>query len=303
MNEFSLIDKIKTILKNDIIGDDTAPIKIGDKTLLLTSDILLEDQHFLDYFPREFLGWKAISVNVSDIVASGGKPKYTLVSLLLPKNKTSAVEIIYRSIKKACQYYGCQVVGGNITRSEKLGFDIFMVGETKRFVSRGNAKPGDNVYLSGPIGDSRAGLKLLMMKKNHYESFEKILIEKHLKPMIDLNQANYLSQKATSAIDVSDGFSSDIYHLANSSRTKIIIDSKKIPVSKELKLFCKKYHYDPIDFALKGGEDYQVLFTQNNKSPMTNDKAILIGKVDKGSGVFLDKKKLKSKSFDHFSPS
>ncbi|MBI5127265.1 thiamine-phosphate kinase [Candidatus Roizmanbacteria bacterium] len=303
MNEFQLIDKIKSILKNDLIGDDTAPIKIGDKTLLLTNDILLEGRHFLNYFPQEFLGWKAISVNVSDIVASGGKPKYALVSLLLPKNKITLVEPISRQIKKACQYYDCQVVGGNITGSEKLGLDVFMIGETKKFIGRRQAKPGDNVYLTGPIGDSRAGLKLLTMKKKPYESFEKILIEKHLKPVINLNHAKYLSQNATSSIDVSDGLSSDIYHLANSSQKKIIINSEKIPLSRELKLFCKKYRFNPIDFALKGGEDYQVLLTQNGKSQKTNDKLILIGKVYKGSGVFLDKNKLKDKSFDHFSPS
>ncbi|MFH0979467.1 MAG: thiamine-phosphate kinase [Candidatus Roizmanbacteria bacterium] len=298
MNEFQLIDKIKKIVGSDIIGDDTAPIKIGDKTLLLTNDILLEGQHFLDYFPQEFLAWKAISVNVSDIITSGGKPKYVLVSLLLPENKTFLIEKIYQSIKKACQYYHCQVIGGNITKSERLGIDIFMVGETKKFVSRRNAKPGDCVYLTGPIGDSRAGLKLLMMKKNSYELFEKKLIRTHLKPIIDIGLSDCLSKNASAAIDISDGLSSDIYHMANLSKIKIDIDSKKIPLSNELKLFCKKYHYNPINYALSGGEDYQILFTQ-----LISSRFFLIGKVSVGKGVFLDGKKLKNRSFDHFSSS
>ena len=99
MNEFKLIDKIKTILKNRVIGDDTAPIIVGNKTLIVTNDILLEGQHFLDYFPIDNLGWKAISVNVSDIAASGGKPKYALISLLLPKSKTHLVKKICRPKK------------------------------------------------------------------------------------------------------------------------------------------------------------------------------------------------------------
>jgi len=299
MNEFSLIEKIKKIVGNDIIGDDTAPIKIGGETFVFTNDILLEGQHFLDYFPMEFLGWKAISVNVSDIVASGGKPKYALVSLLLPKDKTSQVEEIYQSIKKACQHYHCQIIGGNITKSEKLGIDIFMIGRTKRFVTRRGAKPGDGIYLSGAIGDSRAGLELLKMKKNAYEKFEKILIEKHLKPVADIDLSDYLSQNATASIDLSDGLSSDVYRLAEMSKVRIDVDSKKIPVSLELRLFCKKYHCEPIDYALTGGEDYKILFAQKKPSSLFTK----IGVVKNGSGVFLDGKKLKNKSFDHFSPS
>ncbi len=303
MNEFEVIEKIKQIVGNKIIGDDAAPLRVGNKILLATNDILLEGQHFLDYFPQEFLGWKAITVNASDIVASGGQPKYVLVSLLLPKNKTTLVEKIYRSIKKACQYYGCRVIGGNISRSGKLGIDIFMIGETKRFVGRRQAKPGNSVYLTGPIGDSRAGLELLFMKKKAYENFEKILIEKHLRPVIDLKLGQYISNHSSASIDISDGLSSDIYQLAKSSRIKIKIKSEKIPFSKELKLFCKKYDHNLVDFSLKGGEDYRILFTQNDKLQMTDDKFFYIGKVVKGSGVFLDEKKIKNKSFDHFSSS
>ena len=227
MNEFKLIDKIKTILKNRVIGDDTAPIIVGNKTLIVTNDILLEGQHFLDYFPIDNLGWKAISVNVSDIAASGGKPKYALISLLLPKSKTHLVKKIYRSIDKACRYYHCQVIGGNITQSGKLGIDVFMIGETKKFVGRRNAKPGDFVYLTGPIGNSKAGLELLMMKKNHYEVFEKKLIERHLKPTININSSE-ISQNSTASVDISDGLSSDIFHIANMSNVRIDINSKNI---------------------------------------------------------------------------
>ena len=302
MGEFDLIKKIKTIIKSEVIGDDTAPVKIGGKTFLFTNDILLEDQHFLDYFPIDNLGWKAVSVNVSDIVASGGKPKYVLVSLLLPKNKTHLVRAIYQSIKKACRFYHCQVIGGNITKSYRLGIDIFMIGETKKFVSRRNAKPGDDVCITGPIGDARAGLELLMMKKKLYEPFEKKLIETHLRPTVNIKLADYLSKIASSTIDVSDGLSSDVYHLANSSRVRIDINSKKIPVSKELLTFVKKYKKNLLDIVLIGGEDYQILFT-GQKNKIQNYKSSFVGTVAPGRDVFLDGKKIKIKSFDHFSSS
>lgn len=302
MSEFQLISQIKKILKSNIIGDDTAPIKIGNKMLVVTNDILLEGQHFLDYFPSGDLGWKAISVNVSDIVTSGGKPKYALVSLLLPKNETDLVKTIYQSIKKACQYYHCYVIGGNITRSEKLGIDIFMIGETKKFVSRRNARPRDFVYLTGAVGDSKAGLELLMMKKNRYEAFERKLIEKHLKPIIRINLSQYISQNSTASVDISDGLSSDLLHVANMSDVRIDIDSKKIPISKELKMFGRKYKKNPLEYGLIGGEDYHVLFT-SPKSNIKNPNIYLIGSVAPGSGVYLDGKKIKNESFDHFSSS
>lgn len=294
-----MVEKIKRILNSKIIGDDTAPIKIGGKTWLFTNDILLENQHFLDYFSFNHLGWKAISVNVSDIVASGGIPKYALISLLMPKNKISFVEKIYKSINKACRFYGCKVIGGNISKSEKLGIDVFFIGTAKKFVSRRQAKPGDFVYLAGPVGDSKAGLELLLMKKNHYQVFEKKLIEKHLKPIIDVKLSKFISRYASASIDLSDGLSSDTQHIANMSNVRIDIDSKKIPVSEELKIFAKKYQKNCLDYGLTGGEDYQVLFTSHEK--ITKKQNIyLIGYVNPGKHVYLDGKIMKNKSFDHF---
>lgn len=301
MGEFDLIKKIGKILNSKIIGDDTAPIKIGNRTLVFTNDILLEDQHFLDYFPIDNLGWKAISVNVSDIVASGGIPKYVLISLLLPKYKTSLVEKIYQSINKACQSYGCTVIGGNISKSEKLGIDVFLIGTAKKFIGRRKAKPGDFVYLTGPIGDSKAGLELLMMKKNSYEVYEKKLIEKHLRPVIEVGFSKLVARYATASVDISDGLSSDVWHISDMSNVRIDIDSEKIPFSEDLKTFSKKYGKNLLDYGLTGGEDYQILFTSSEK--ISGKKNIyLIGRVGPGKNVYINKKIMKNKSFDHFCP-
>lgn len=300
MGEFDLIEQIKSVLNSKIIGDDTAPIKIGNKTLVATNDILLENQHFLDYFPIDNLGWKAISVNVSDVVSSGGKPIYALVSLLLPKDKIHLVKTIYQSINKACQYYHCQVIGGNVTKSERLGIDIFMIGETKKFVNRRSAKPGDFVYITGPVGDSRAGLDLLLMKKGSYELFEEKLINKHLKPIINNNLSELIVENASSSIDISDGLSSDLNHISKMSKVRIDFDANKIPFSKELIKFCKKYHKDIKEYGLIGGEDYQILFTSKKK--LSNNKNVfLVGKINPGKDVYINNKKIKNKSFDHFS--
>jgi len=309
IGEFGLIEKIKRQLGSKIIGDDTAPIVIGGEIYLATCDILLEDQHFLRSYPPEKIGFKAISVNVSDIVASGGKPIWVLVSLLLPDINISYVNKIYEGIKKACLYYHCQVIGGNITSSEKIGIDVFMIGKAKKFMGRSGAKIDDLVYTTGVLGDSKAGLELLLKKKKSYENFEKQLIKKHINPIINIKNSDYISSFATSALDISDGLSSDIFYLSNQSNVGIVIESKKIPLSDSLLRFCKKYNYDPIDYSLSGGEDYEVLFTQNLKSlpaqagEIRNPKKYFcIGKVVPKRGVWLDDKKLINKSFSHFLP-
>jgi len=300
IGEFGLIDRIKKIVADPVIGDDTAPLIIGGETYLTTVDILLEDQHFLRNYPAYKVGYKAISINVSDIVASGGHPLWALVSLMLPNIETKYVDELYRGMTAACRFYGLKIVGGNITRSIKIGIDVFMIGKTKKFIGRTSVKNGDNIFLTGTLGDSKAGLELLLLKKKSYEDFEKKLIEKHLSPKINFKVADYLCSNASAALDISDGLSSDLSHLGSKSKIRIDIKGKNIPISKELIMFCKKYKHNPIEYAVAGGEDYQILFTQNLKSNVQSSKYFLIGKVSSGHGIYLDNKKLENKSFHHF---
>lgn len=296
LGEFGLIERIKKSLKNSDIGSDCAPIVVGGATYLITCDIILEDKHFLRRYPPEFVGFKAISVNASDIIASGGRPQSVLISLILPDIDSTYVEALYRGINRACKKYKCKVVGGNVTSSNKVGVDVFMMGPSKRFIKRKTARSGDYIFVTGNLGDSKAGMELLMMDKPSYAPFEKILMKRHLKPEIEVDISNYLVKNATSSMDISDGLSSDLYQLFDKKKVKISIDSDLIPLSRELKMFCKKYRHDAISYALTGGEDYKILFTQKKKSsPFFN-----IGKVEKGSGIFVNNRKLKNKSFEHF---
>lgn len=296
IGELGLIERIKKSLSPSRIGSDCALIEIGGISHVATCDILIEDKHFLRSYLPEKVGFKSISVNVSDIVAAGGIPKFALISIMLPDIDVSYVDGLYKGIMRACRFYGCQIVGGNIAASEKIGIDVFMIGETKKFISREKAKVGDTIFVTGTLGDSKAGLELIMRKTAKPEGFEKILIEKHLNPDVDLAVSRYLVRHATSAMDVSDGLSSDIFRLFPKSGKKIIIDAGSIPLSKELKMFCRKYKYDPIAYALSGGEDYRILFTQSNKKA----PYIKIGTVDKGKGFFIDNIRIKNTSFDHF---
>ncbi|WP_340696041.1 thiamine-phosphate kinase [Hydrogenobacter thermophilus] len=300
IGEFGLIERLKNILSSQLIGDDTAPIQIDSKTFLLTTDSMIEDRHFKRFYPPQAIGWKVISINVSDVVSSGGTPLYALVSLALPDLEVSYVDALYSGIKTACEFYGCQVVGGNLAKSEKISIDVFMMGKAERFVSRAGARPGDKLYVSGTLGDAKAGLELLLFEKKHYEEFELKLIERHTRPTARIDYIKHISKYANACIDLSDGLSSDAWHISNMSRVRLSIKKDKIPISQELYLFCKKHGKDPTQYALSGGEDYQLLFThpKDRYNPFLD--MTIIGDVEEGTGVYLNGELMHPEGFDHF---
>ncbi len=299
IGEFGLIERIKKILGSDLIGDDCAHLKLSGENLLLTTDILLEDIHFLRRYLPEAIGWKAISVNVSDVVGNGGEPKWALVSLMLPDLEVSYVERLYEGIKRACQFYRCEVVGGNISRSEKIGIDVFLIGLSSNPVGRTKAKPGDSLFVSGTLGDSRAGLELLKMNKKDYEDFELSLIERHLRPTARVDYIKHIQKYANASMDISDGLIADASHISERSKVRIEIDASKIPLSNELKMFCEKYGKDPLDYALYGGEDYQLLFTHPKERWNPFLDMTEIGYVSEGEGVHVNGKKVEG-GYRHF---
>jgi len=300
LGEFGLIERLKDILGSDKIGDDCAHLRFGEGYLLLTTDLMLEGVHFLLRYPPETVGWKAVSVNVSDVVGNGGEPKWVLVSLMLPDLDVEYVERLYRGISLACKFYGCEVVGGNVSRSERLGVDVFLVGTSQRPVGRGGASPGDSVFVSGTLGDSRAGLELLMMEKETYDSFELALIERHLRPTARIDYVRHLQKYGNAGMDVSDGLVADAWHISERSGVSIEIDSSKLPLSKELIRFCEKYGKDPKEYALFGGEDYQLLFTHPRERWNPFMDMTEIGRVSKGEGVYVDGEKVENRGYRHF---
>lgn len=299
IGEFGLIEKLRRILGSKAIGDDCAHIKFGETYLLLTTDLLLEDVHFLRRYPPEAVGWKAVSVNVSDVVGNAGQPKWILVSLMLPDVEVSYVERLYEGVKRACEFYKCEVVGGNVSRSEKIGIDVFLVGASEKPVGRGGAKPGDSLFVSGTLGDSRAGLELLKMNLKNYEDFELSLIERHLRPTARIDYVKHIKKYASASMDISDGLVADTLHISERSGVRIDIDTSKLPISNELRRFCEKYGKDPLDYALFGGEDYQLLFTHPSQRWNPFLDMTQIGEVSEGRGVSVDGKKMEG-GYRHF---
>ena len=298
------------------IGDDAAYWKSGDFGYCVTSDTLVENVHFkLMYFSADKLGEKAVAVNLSDIAAMGANPMGMLINLGLPSNITEKwINDFYEGITKLALKYNCPVIGGDIVKSEILNITVTCIGNRKSniknkniFLNRESVNPGDLVYVSGYLGNSKAGLQILNLLKTDLNDNEIYLKNSHLNPVprielgIDLNEIGI-----TSCIDISDGLLLDSSRLADASEVSININSAMLPISDQLKvIFPQEYK----NFALGGGEDYELLFTAspNNKK---NIKKIaeknelnlsIIGEVKNGNGeIMLDGSLTDPKGWDHF---
>lgn len=300
MKEKEFITIIKNTLNSPYIGDDCAYLK--DLGIVVTQDSLVEDIHFSTKFISAFdLGFKAVMVNVSDVVASGAEPKYLTVSLSLPSNvKEDFVEEFYNGCKKACGN-DVQIVGGDITGSEKIYISISAIGKTlgRNISSRKNAKIAQKVIVSGIHGSSSAGLKLLLEGKNSPEKF----IKSHINPVAQVEFGKKISttvKEPYAMMDTSDGLMDGLSTIANESGVLLDVDFDKIPYDKDIEQFENWQ-----DLVLFGGEDYQILATV----PQNFQGGFEIGVVKEGLGVNLklrdkithySKQNVEEKVFNHF---
>lgn len=322
IGEFGLIDLIKkNIFSSDKriminLGDDAAVIKSSpERFLIFTTDTLVEKIHFdLSYFTFEEVGWKAMVANLSDVAAMGGLPRFALVTIGLPKSmRVEDVLSIYSGMSKIARKYNCKIIGGDTTLVPRdLFISIALLGEVEKryLVTRSGAKRGDLICVTGRLGEAQAGLEFL--KK--YGRKKPSLVRKHLKPEPRINQARALvrSLKINSMIDISDGFSSELVHLAEESRLGAVVREKDIPVSPKCLKPASLLKRSPLEWALTSGEEYELLFTVDRKDGSRIDRVrkkvdfSVIGEtVEKRLGVKLIRKSgrprnLKKMGFVHF---
>ena len=321
LGEIGFLKKIEALLplsdKSVLIGigDDAAAVRVSKgKILLSTTDLLTDGIHFnLRYISCYNLGAKALLVNISDIAAMGGIPKYALIAIAVPDNiKVVELNELYRGIKKTASLYNVSIIGGDTSGSKNsLTINITLLGEAKQanIITRGGARPGDKIFVTGTLGDSSAGLELL--KKGKRKGF---LINRHIKPIPRLKEACFIAKNrlAASMIDISDGLSTDLNHICRMSRFGAVIYKEKIPVSAELKNIRLKK--PPLHYALSGGEDYELLFTVNEKNVIKIYNAIsknrlsaaMIGEItERKKGILLVDSKGRQRpllpaGFNHF---
>lgn len=275
MNERQIIDHIaalagrpdKRLIKG--IGDDCAVVaKDGRLVWLLTMDTLIEGIHFDPAFhPPEKLGRKAVSVNVSDIGAMGGRPVFVLLSIGMPPSfEPSWFRAFAKGLAAGCRDYGCLLIGGDTVASPQ-GFNctLTVIGEAAadRVVYRSGARPGDTVWVSGLLGCAAAGLELLRQGLGAASAAFAPLVEQHLNPTarVDLGQRLGESGLAHAMMDLSDGLATDLAHLCTQSGVGARIAARDLPGPAALAEAARLAGADPERWAIGGGEDYELLFT------------------------------------------
>ena len=275
IGEFGFIKKIsrgclirpQNIVK--AIGDDAAAFRADpDRLALITTDLLVERIHFLRKAISGFdLGFKSLAVNLSDIAAMGGSAREAFVSIAIPPDcPIGYLEDIYDGMKHLAARFDVNILGGDTTSSKiDLIINVVVHGSVaeSEMLCRDAACPGDIIFSTGFLGDSKAGLHLILNNIAADTDVKKSLLKAHLLPEPHLQEGRFLAQQKAvhAAIDTSDGLSSDLAHIAKESGVGARLYADKIPVSHNLKTFCDQFDFNPVEYALSGGEDYTLLCT------------------------------------------
>ncbi|NIM12347.1 MAG: thiamine-phosphate kinase [Candidatus Aminicenantes bacterium] len=291
------------------IGDDTSVVKIGDTSQLVTTDILIENVHFrLEDFTLEELALKSLAVNLSDIAAMGGIPRYFYVGLGFPRKMgKKKLAAFFCGLEKGCRQWQVELAGGDYSSSPMIFISIVVVGEARNPIYRDNAQTNDLVGITGFTGESAIGLKMLLAGEVKTGYF----IEKHKHVTPEIEKGQVLSRYVNAMIDLSDGLLIDLNRVLTASQKGARLAYEKIPVNPQIKDICFQNGWDEYEAVLAGGEDYVLLFTISEQKEMKlrNENPgleyYIIGEINdqKGSLVVEDRGRpirIAHLGYDHF---
>lgn len=325
-SERMLIDRIREGSKGSAtglimsIGDDCCEVR-SPGSFLISTDSLIDSIHFdRSFHPPHLLGRKSIAVNLSDIAAMGGRPRFVLLSLSLPEELSwEWISAWLDGVFEILSEYDCLLIGGDTVKSRELAFTVTVLGEPvgDGAIYRTGAKEGDTVWVSGPLGSAGAGLALLsrycldqgMSADTRFEA----LYDAHLNPVprITLGQELAHSGLVSSMQDISDGLATDLAHICKASGTSAHIYAERLPCLPELQVAADVLKVEIENFILRAGEDYQLLFTvrKGNEDAFSQlfqgnaPEMARIGEIVSGRGVFLQtnskKEDISFQGFEH----
>lgn len=278
LGEFGLIDllaKIADRTRDDQsptwqnliigIGDDAAAWRGDTSIQLVTLDSFIQNVHFsLAITPWQEAGWKALAVNLSDIAAMGGVPRYAVLSLALPDDtEVKDVTALYQGMTKLAQEFGVAIVGGDTSRAPQVALNITVLGSTPNksgsMLTRSGAKPGDKIAVTGYLGAASAGLEMLSATLRFDDEASAHLKQAFLHPYPRISEGKLLLEHgARAAIDISDGLVSDLGHICQASQLGARLKVDSVPVDPAVRA---RFGNRALELALSGGEDYEILFT------------------------------------------
>jgi thiamine-monophosphate kinase len=270
------------------IGDDCAVLETtGDRALLVTTDTLIEGIHFTaELLPPEALGWKALAVNISDIASMGGTPHTAFLSVgMKPETEVSFIETFMAGFQALADKTDIVLAGGDTVESPSSAvITVTLLGDClpEHLVYRSGAGVGDDVWVTGPLGNAAAGLFLLLNKKASELSGYETIVLAHQKPTPRLNTGKALGKNglAHAMIDISDGIAKDLGHICEQSGIGALLKAASIPMSEEIQRLGSEVEKSPLEWALHGGEDYELLFTA---SPAHEEKIMSLTAEVSGS--------------------
>ena len=291
MDEFELIKNYfqKLTKKNPSalkLNDDVFFDK--DNKIVLSIDTYNEGIHYINFTNPNLIIKKIIRSSISDLISKSVKPKYFFLSASGNKKhfNRNNLKLISKSLAEEQKKFNIKLSGGDTVASNKSSFTVVSLGFSKKIVKRNNVKKGDDVYVTGNLGDSYIGLKILKKQININNKFNNYFINKYYLPKLPIELHKYLSKFANSSMDISDGLISDLSKLINNQNFGYIIDVNKIPISRNLSFYLKKNKKKSFNFISRG-DDYQILFTSSKKyrsyikrlSKRINQKMTLIGEI------------------------
>jgi thiamine-monophosphate kinase len=345
MNEFDFIQRLRDQTRSRKhssrlltgIGDDASVIsQLAGRAVVVTTDLLAEGIDFYrDATPPRLLGHKALAVSLSDIAAMGARPLWSLVSIGLPDDvwKDTFKDEFFAGYLTLADEYGVALAGGDVSRTvDQIVIDSILLGEVRSggAVLRSTAQPGDQIYVTGTLGGSAAGLKLIEMgarvrsptvregsaaqddERSDDDAIQTLLL-RHLHPSPRVGWGIILGEErlASAMIDISDGLSSDLAHLCRESNAGALIQSAQIPIDTDVIKLCGRRALDPLDLALHGGEDFELLFTVSPNNAARLPKRVdgvsisCIGEITNEAGQIRIAEKnrvwdLEPQGFEHF---
>ena len=263
MNEFEILRRISGRLPTAPpevlvpIGDDCAVLRLGEREWVAASDMLVSGHHFKDWAAPEDAGYKAVAINVSDVAAMGGAPRFVLASGGAPEPETALR--CFGGILEACELFGVYPLGGDTTRADALTVDVAILGELfAPPILRSGARPGDLLAVTGELGASAAGLLAL---ENGASGPER-LIRRHLRPEPRVEAGSVAARLGVGAmIDLSDGLASDARRICERSGVGCRVDLNLLPIADDTREFLESLGRDPKILAATGGEDYELLIS------------------------------------------
>jgi len=245
------------------LGDDAALLDMGEEYLALTSDLLIESRHFPPTMSHHNMGWKTVTVNMSDLAAMGAAPEGFILSMALPDLDLESFDSLISGVLEACSYYGAPLIGGDTNEGDEIIMAGTAIGRIRKdlVMMKSGARPGDLIAVTGPLGLGAAGTELLLSGTDT-AGFE-AAVEKSLKPIARVEEASRMAKSGlvSSATDITDGLISELGELKDASGLGMRIEEVKLPVPPQVSEAASLLGVDPLELALYYGEDFELVFT------------------------------------------